>query len=91
MPLAATNYLHQLDKVTLDISAAVQAALPGAMPGDRVPVPGSRAPVLLARKPTVPELSRIRRQFLKLATTHPGDDAARVGDQFVSFLNQSLG
>jgi hypothetical protein len=56
----------------------------------QVVVPRSRHPVVLTRKPTVAELSRLKRQFLKLATTHPGDDANAAGDLFVTYLNQNL-
>ena len=90
IPLASTNFLHVLDKATQEIFTIVQAALPSAMPGDRVVVPKVSLPVVLARKPTVAELSRLRRQFLKLAKTHPGDDASGAGEMFVKFLNQHL-
>ncbi len=56
----------------------------------QVVVPRSSLPVVLTRKPTLPELSRLKRQFLKLATTHPGDDANAAGDLFVKYLNQNL-
>ena len=46
--------------------------------------------MVLLRKPTVAELARLRRQFLKLVVTHPGDDASVAGEMFVKFLNTHL-
>ena len=39
IPLAATNFLHVMDKATQEIFGSLQAALPSALAGDRVPVP----------------------------------------------------
>ena len=90
-PLAATNYLHVLDKATQEIFNALQMELPTRSAGDVVAIPRCSIPVVLARKPTIAELSRLRRQFLKLAKTHPGTDAVGAGESFVKYLNQNLG
>jgi tRNA uridine 5-carbamoylmethylation protein Kti12 len=78
-----------MDKATQEIFSVLQAALPSAMAGDVVRIPKC-SPVMLKRKPTVAELSRLRRQFLKLAKTHPGDDASGAGEMFVKYLNANL-
>jgi protein KTI12 len=90
MPLAGTNYLHELDKATQDIVSTLAERLSGAMPGDRVGVPGCATPVVLTRKPTLPELSRLRRQFLKVAKAHPGSETSSAGKLFVDYLNKEL-
>ena len=89
--LADTNYLHVLDKVAQDIVSAVQSAITmGSGVGDSVRVPRSDVPVVLTRKPTVPELSRIRRQFVKLSSMLTGSDADAIGRLFVEHLNKAL-
>jgi tRNA uridine 5-carbamoylmethylation protein Kti12 len=71
--------------------AAVQAAVAmGASVGESVRIPKSKIPVLLSRKPTLPELSRIRRQFIKVNTMHPDDDLDGMTSLFVEYINKVL-
>ncbi len=62
----------------------------GAGVGESVRVPKSATPVFLARKPTLPELSRIRRQFIKVNTMRPGDDLDGTTSLFVDYVNKVL-
>ena len=45
------------------------------------------------RKPTLPELRRLRRQYLKISKNHPPSNAASsvaLVDAFVQFVNGAL-
>ncbi len=92
MVVTDTNYLHVLDKSTQDVVAAVTAAISmGAGVGESVPIPKCLIPVTLCRKPAVPELTRIRRQFIKVSSLHPScSDAAGTTKTFVEYLNAAL-
>ncbi|XP_020650302.3 protein KTI12 homolog [Pogona vitticeps] len=87
-PLQAAGFLHQLDRLTQDVLAALMAAQRGGVqPGQFVPVAveglaagggggsGQEAPpgLRLHRPVSLAELSRLRRQFLSYAKMHPGE------------------
>lgn len=82
--------LHEADRRTGAIVDALLAACAEAMPGDRVAVPFSAAPLYMERKPSLPELRRIRRQFLGLLQSRAPDDVDAIGPQFVDFIAATL-
>lgn len=64
-PVIGGNNLHEVDRATQIVVADVARALGSAMPGDTISVSGADVHVVLTRASSVPELHRIRRQFLR--------------------------
>ena len=92
-PAAAPDALHELDRSTAAVAAALGAHLaehPGES-GGAVAVPGAAEAVRLpagARPVTAPQVQRLRREFVALWRGHgAGIAAARAADGFVRFLN----
>ncbi|XP_053129213.1 protein KTI12 homolog [Hemicordylus capensis] len=98
-PLQAAGFLHQLDRLTQDVLAALMAAQRnGVQPGQFVPVAVDglgQAPqgLLLNRPVSLAELSRLRRQFLSYAKMHPGEgeqNLPQLGSMFLQYLSRNL-
>ena len=58
--------------------------------GDEVSIPNSNEKFLLKRRYQLSELSRIRRQFISFAKTHPVDDIPRLAAMFFQYLTSHL-
>ncbi|XP_044279925.1 protein KTI12 homolog [Varanus komodoensis] len=103
-PLQAPGFLHQLDRLTQDVLAALMAAQRnGVQPGQFIPVAvdglgaggGSEKPsgLVLNRPVSLAELSRLRRQFLSYAKMHPGEgeeNLPQLGNMFLDYLSRNL-
>ncbi|XP_054855370.1 protein KTI12 homolog [Eublepharis macularius] len=98
-PLQAAGFLHQLDRLTQDMVAALMAAQRnGAQPGQFVSMAvdglGQEAQGLLLSRPvSLAELSRLRRQFLSYAKMHPGEgeeNLPQLGGMFLQYLSRNL-
>ncbi|KAF2405042.1 chromatin associated protein KTI12 [Trichodelitschia bisporula] len=92
-PATQQDYLYELDKQTSEIVAHIltwQKDHPGEE-GGQVSVPLVQEVLQLPTKPlSVPQLQRIRRQFLALNRQH-SLDKARIGALFVDYLNDQFG
>ncbi|XP_061481222.1 protein KTI12 homolog [Rhineura floridana] len=101
-PLQAAGFLHQLDRLTQDVLAALMAAQRnGAQPGQFIPVAvdgllgqgGEPQGLQLSRPISLAELSRLRRQFLSYAKMHPGEgeeNLPQLGSMFLQYLSRNL-
>jgi len=89
-PLASTNFLYDLDKVTQDIVKAILSTQKIYGPGDPMTVPKADQKVLLLRIATAGELSRIRRQFISYTKSHPVSDSNKIPNMFVQYVNKSV-
>ncbi|KAJ6662543.1 hypothetical protein lerEdw1_011680 [Lerista edwardsae] len=98
-PLQAAGFLHQLDRLTQDVLAALMAAQRnGVQPGQFVPVAvgglSQEARGLILNRPvSLAELSRLRRQFLSYAKMHPGEgeeNLPQLGSMFLQYLSRNL-
>ncbi|KAJ1527235.1 hypothetical protein ONE63_008761 [Megalurothrips usitatus] len=90
-PLSATNYLHELDRITQDIVTAIMSAQNMGLEGDiKIPGKDSLSVKLNGNKLTAAQLGRHRRQFLTYSKMHPSSDTSQVASLFVQFLNSSL-
>ncbi|XP_034241961.1 protein KTI12 homolog [Thrips palmi] len=90
-PLSATNYLHELDRITQDIVTAIMSAQNMGIEGDiKIPGQNNLNVKLNGNKLTAAQLGRHRRQFLTYSKMHPSSDTSRVASLFVQFLNSSL-
>ncbi|EFX81646.1 hypothetical protein DAPPUDRAFT_196010 [Daphnia pulex] len=90
LPLTSTNFLYELDCVTQEIVNRVVEAQKTCMVGDEVSIPNSNEKFLLKRRYQLSELSRIRRQFISFAKTHPVDDIPRLAAMFFQYLTSHL-
>lgn len=98
-PLQAAGFLHQLDRLTQDVVAALMdAQREGLQPGQFVPLaveglgPAPQG-ILLSRPLGLAQLSRLRRQFLSYAKMHPGQgeqNLPQLGGMFLQYLSQNL-
>jgi len=80
-----TNFVHQVEKVTQDIMAALLAQ-PNLLPGDTLHVPHSTLLVSLRHVPNMAEIRRLRKQFFKFVQLHP-PPVQEIGNAFVEFFN----
>ncbi|KAL8736104.1 MAG: hypothetical protein Q9181_002545 [Wetmoreana brouardii] len=91
IPAAASDYLYELDKTTQEILNAIigwQKDHIGEV-GGQVSL-GSHTVELPASSVSLPQLQRIRRQFISLNRQH-SLAKSRIRDSFVDFLNSSFG
>lgn len=90
-PLSATNYLHELDRITQEIVTAILTAQNMGSEGDvRIPGQNSLTVKLNGNKVTAAQLGRFRRQFLTYSKMHPSSDTSQVAALFVQYLNSTL-
>lgn len=91
-PLQSCGFLHQLDRVTQDVLAAVlDAQRSGAQPGETIRVPGVAEGLVLSRPVSVAELSRLRRQFISYTKMQPSDEnLPQLASMFLQYLNRSI-
>jgi protein KTI12 len=91
-PATEQNYLYELDKTTSDIVAQIsswQKDHPGESGGE-VSVAGAENVIELpANTLGLPQLQRLRRQFITMNRTHSLTQA-RIKDLFVDYLNDSF-
>ncbi|GME26331.1 Protein kti12 [Neofusicoccum parvum] len=91
-PATEQNYLYELDKTTSDIVSHIvswQKDHPGE-DGGEVTIPDAENAVELPASPvSLPQLQRIRRQFITLNRQH-NLPKARVRDLFVDYLNDAF-
>eukprot|EP01133_Synstelium_polycarpum_P008662 gene8662-10167_t len=87
-PISATNFVHQLETMTQEITNVVLDALQSSMVGDHIRVPGTEKRVVIHSKLNASELRNQRRQFYKFAQLHP-PHSSQIAEYFVDFLNTS--
>lgn len=90
-PLSSTNFLHELDKITQTAVGAILESQKTGIPGDQITVPGAVDKVVLMKIMTLAELQRFRRQFINFAKLRPIEDASKLSNMFVQFLNNTSG
>nr|CAG4641884.1 EOG090X0A11 [Eurycercus lamellatus] len=90
LPLTSTNFLYELDCVTQEIVNRVVEAQKTGLIGEEVSIPNSSEKILLKRRYQLSELSRIRRQFISFAKTHPVDEIPRLAAMFSQYLTSNL-
>ncbi|XP_047004061.1 protein KTI12 homolog isoform X1 [Schistocerca americana] len=89
-PLSSTNFLYELDKVTQEILSAILSAQKLGVDSE-IKIPGFKDSVRTnGVKLSVPQLSRLRRQFLSYTKLHPSNDISKIGPLFIQFLNSNI-
>ncbi|VDM46749.1 unnamed protein product [Toxocara canis] len=91
-PLAASNFLHDLDRITQEVVSTVFEQQKAASPGGSITIPycsDNDEQVIFNRARTLPELTRLRRQFISYTKTHPVEDKSKIVSMFVNYLNSN--
>ncbi|KAF1918515.1 chromatin associated protein KTI12 [Ampelomyces quisqualis] len=91
-PASEQNYLYELDKTTSDIVAQIMTYQKDHQGegGGEIQVPDVEKPIELPATPmSLPQLQRIRRQFLTMNRQH-SLSKARVKQVFVDYLNSEF-
>lgn len=91
-PASEQNYLYELDKTTSDVLAVIktwQQDHPGEG-GAEVKIPDAQHMITLPTiAPSLPQLQRLRRQFIGLNRQH-NLSKSRIRDHFVDYLNDAF-
>ncbi|KAF2774229.1 chromatin associated protein KTI12 [Teratosphaeria nubilosa] len=91
-PASEQNYLYELDKTTSDVISAIstwQQDHPGEGGGE-VKVPDAEQSITLPNTtPSLPQLQRLRRQFIQLNRQHTLSKG-RIRELFVVYLNDTF-
>ncbi|CAO4372467.1 unnamed protein product [Caenorhabditis nigoni] len=93
VPLAPTNFLHELDRCTQDVVTVLLNAQRTAVRGQNLTIPGASEgsnQVKFLKLRTLPELNRLRHQFVNMSKKDPMTDKERIITGFVDFLNCNL-
>ncbi|KAF8464072.1 chromatin associated protein KTI12 [Kalaharituber pfeilii] len=89
-PAAESNYLYELDKTTQEIVSLILDAQKNGIVGGEIKVPNSSEVIELPPSTvTLPQLQRIRRQYISLNRQHT-QAKSRIKELFVNYLNQNL-
>uniref|UniRef100_F1L3H9 Protein KTI12 homolog n=2 Tax=Ascaris TaxID=6251 RepID=F1L3H9_ASCSU len=91
-PLAPSNFLHDLDRTTQEIVSNVFQKQKITSPGDSFTVPYCGKDdnrVIFTRQRTLPELTRLRRQFINYMKMHPVEEKDKIASLFVNYLNSN--
>ena len=89
-PLAATNFVHELDNVSQKIVMYIIDTQKTTVVGDEVSIPGSKEKLKLTKVLTLAELQRLKRQFITFSKSRAVDSVANIPNMFIHFLNNSL-
>jgi protein KTI12 len=91
-PATAQNYLYELDKATSDIVTQIVSWQKdhAGEDGGEIVIAEATSPVQLpVVSPKLPQLQRIRRQFITLNRQHTLEKS-RIKQLFVDYLNDSF-
>ncbi|KAG0169271.1 hypothetical protein DFQ28_002989 [Apophysomyces sp. BC1034] len=91
-PVSDTNYVYELDKMTLEIiNAVVEGQKEYGAGGLPMAVPRSSQKVVNpSRSITLSELRRLRKQFVSINKMRTTLDVDRLADMFADYLNTNL-
>ncbi|XP_050397233.1 protein KTI12 homolog [Patella vulgata] len=89
-PLSSTNFLYELDKRTQEIVNDIMSNQKLSVVGDSISITGATDTIQFNRNFSLAELQRYRRQFITYSKMHPVDDANKISNMFVQYLNKSL-
>lgn len=91
-PASESDYLYELDKATSDVVSAITTWLqdhPGECGGEVTIPEAAQAVTLPMVAPSLPQLQRLRRQFIALNRQHTLSKS-RIRDLYVDYLNDSF-
>ncbi|GAU92495.1 hypothetical protein RvY_04571 [Ramazzottius varieornatus] len=89
-PLATTNYLHELDRITQEIVSVIISAQQKGSIGGKVILPGTTEGLVLSKITPPAEFTRLRRQFISYSKTRPVESLDRIPTLFVHYLKSTI-
>nr|CDJ82454.1 Chromatin associated protein KTI12 domain containing protein [Haemonchus contortus] len=93
VPTAPINFLHELDRVTQEVTNEIIQAQRNVVVGQHVvitsfdPDPNK---VMVSRTRTLAELTRLRRQFINMSKANPIDSKSKIASLFIHYLNSNV-
>eukprot|EP00455_Lapot_gusevi_P015520 TRINITY_DN1786_c0_g1_i4.p1 TRINITY_DN1786_c0_g1~~TRINITY_DN1786_c0_g1_i4.p1 ORF type:complete len:276 (-),score=38.44 TRINITY_DN1786_c0_g1_i4:19-846(-) len=88
--LSDTNFLFELDRITMDMEKAIIAAQQQEI-GSLVALPHTKNKLMLGRKTSVPELRRLRLQYIHIAKLNPPQgNVEQIANVFLQYLKQHI-
>lgn len=85
-PLASTNYLYELDRITQEITNAILSAKKLGINYD-IKIPGSD--LVVKNSSTMPQLMKLRRQFLTYSKMQQSE-IDQIAVLYIEYLNKNL-
>ncbi|KAI9301454.1 chromatin associated protein KTI12-domain-containing protein [Cunninghamella echinulata] len=91
-PVSDTNYVYELDRITLEIiNAIIEGQKEHGAGGLPMNMPNSTSKVINpSRILTLSELRRLRKQFVSYNKIRTTQDMSRLSNMFIDFLNTNL-
>ncbi|CAO3636098.1 unnamed protein product [Cunninghamella blakesleeana] len=91
-PVSDTNYVYELDRITLEIiNAIIEGQKEYGAGGLPMTMPNSTSKVINpSRTLTLSELRRLRKQFVSYNKIRTTQDMSRLSNMFIDFLNTNL-
>jgi tRNA uridine 5-carbamoylmethylation protein Kti12 len=90
LQLSNTTLLYELDKVTGEIVSTLMSSKTTSMAGDMIPVEHTTTRLRVPQFVSLPELRKLRTQFVKISQMHPPSNKSEIAKSFVDFLNINL-
>lgn len=88
--LGSTNFLQEMERITLDIVTALGAAVGHAVPGDELAVPHTKVRIQLRKPLNLALLRRRKRDFLQYNKFNKVEDLENIASLFVQFINNQM-
>ncbi|KAJ3388274.1 kti12, chromatin associated [Lobulomyces angularis] len=90
-PLTEPNYLYQLDKITQEIIQSILQVQKEGFSGGYFTVKNAKEKIFLpSRNFTLPELVRLKRQFIQINKLHTLIGENKIAECFVVYLNSKF-
>ncbi|KAK5966868.1 Chromatin associated protein KTI12 [Trichostrongylus colubriformis] len=90
VPTAPINFLHEIDRVTQEVTSEIIQGQRNAVVGHHIVVTAfdpDPNKVIVKRPRTLAELTRLRRQFISMSKSSPIDSKSKIASLFIHYLN----
>jgi len=88
--LSDSNFRHELDRITNEIVAVAIGSRGSKIPGDKIPIEGTKERMLMPKYFTVTDVKNIRMQFVRLTELNPPKDIKELPTLFVLYFNNAI-
>ncbi|KAK6050097.1 chromatin associated protein KTI12, partial [Cooperia oncophora] len=93
VPIAPINFLHELDRVTQEVTNEIIQGQRNAVVGQHIIITAHEPDpnkVAIKKPRTLAELTRLRRQFINMSKTNPIDSKSKIASLFIHYLNSNV-